>query len=219
MKKLFTVLVAALLLVGCSAQECPQCEVCPDVPETPVVAALPAARDTSKSYTKNEATVQCTESDYSTACSSINPENLHEYLNREDVVYIDLRDFGDYAKKHVRNFEVIPYFALIADTKGVENAVQLYTTASGEPVANYAESDDMLEVLIPTDKTVFLMCQSGGRVAMLMNILAAKGYDMSKIYNVGGMGQMTSKELQALTTNSEEVVVTASYDFSGLTRK
>ena len=215
MKKLLTVLVAALLLVGCSAQECPQCEVCEDVP---TVAELPAARDTSKTYTKNDATVQCTETDYSTACSSINPENLHEYLNREDVAYIDLRDFGDYAKKHVRNFEVIPYFALIADTKGVENAVQLYTTASGTPVANYAESDDMLEVLIPTDKTVFLMCQSGGRVAMLMNILAAKGYDMSKIYNVGGMGQMTSDELKALTTNSEEIVVTASYDFSGLTR-
>ena len=81
MKKLLTVLVAALLLVGCSAQECPTCEVCP---EEPTVAALPAPRDTTKTYTNSEkAEVACEENTYAAACSSINASNLHEYLGRE----------------------------------------------------------------------------------------------------------------------------------------
>ena len=216
MKKLLTVLVAALLLVGCSAQECPQCEVCEDAP---TVAELPAARDTSKTYKNaDKADVACEANTYAAACSSINAENLHEYLNREDVVYIDLRDYADYAKKHLRNFESIPYFALIFNKTLDENTVQLYTGSESAPVSTYAESDDLLHALFPQDKTIFLMCQSGGRVANFMKILEAKGYDMSKVYNVGGMGQYSSDALKALTTNSEEIVLEGTYSFSGLTR-
>lgn len=216
MKKLLTVLAAALLLIGCSAQECPQCEVCPDVEP---VLELPAPRDTSKTYENSDKqSVQCTDTTFAAACSSINASNLHEYLGRDDVLYIDLRDYGDYGKKHLRNFECIPYFALIFSKTADENTVQLYTGTPAAPVSTYAESDDMLHALIPTDKTIFFMCQSGGRVAQMMQLLEAKGYDMSKIYNVGGMGQFTSKELGEFTTNTEEIGLEATYSFSGLTR-
>lgn len=219
MKKLLAALCALLLVSGCASNECPAPEPCP-TPETPVVVELPAPRDTNAKYKNADGNeVACDVNSYAAACSSINAKNLHEYLGRDDVLYIDLRDFSDYSKKHLRNFECIPYFALIFDTKGAEDRVQLYSGKPAEPVATYAESDALLHALIPTDKTIFFMCQSGGRVAQMMTLLANKGYDMSKIYNVGGMGQYTSKELGAFTTNTEEVTVEANYSFSNLTRK
>ena len=63
------------------------------------------------------------------------------------------------------------------------------------------------------------MCQSGGRVAMCMDILAANGYDMSKIYNVGGMGQFTSKDLAPYVVDLAEFKVNAEYSIEGLTRQ
>ena len=46
-----------------------------------------------------------TEKPYAAVASSINAENLDQYLNRDDVLYIDLRDYKDYAQKHFKNFE------------------------------------------------------------------------------------------------------------------
>ena len=123
--------------------------------------------------------------------------------------------------KHLKNFEVIPYFAVIfnADANTDATLPQLYGGSVTEPIDVYEESDDLLHAMIPTDKTVFLMCQSGGRVTQLMNLLAAKGYDMSKIYNVGGMGQFEGSEFRPYTTDNAELAVTATYAFEGLTRK
>ena len=61
------------------------------------------------------------------------------------------------------------------------------------------------------------MCQSGGRVAQCMQLLEALGWDMSKIYNVGGMGQYTDAAYAELTTNAAELKVQATYSFEGLT--
>ena len=55
------------------------------------------------------------------------------------------------------------------------------------------------------------MCQSGGRVAMLMKMLAANGYDMSKIYNIGGMAQYTAEQYREFLTDTEELTVEAKY--------
>ncbi len=224
MKKILSTLALAALLAGCSsapaATETTPAAETPAATETTAevseAAALPAPRDTSKMYTpgEGEEEVNCTENTYSTACSSIDQTNLTEYLGRDDVLYIDLRDYSDYAKKHLRNFECIPYFALVYNT---EPSYQLYSGELTAPVATYEESDDLLEEFFPKDTTIFFMCQSGGRVSQLMQILEAKGYDMSKIYNVGGMGQYTDKAFDEWTVDSAEVVVDATYSFEGLT--
>lgn len=217
MKKLLAVALSALVLAGCAAPA----QECPEVPEGKVVAELPAeARDTSKTYkpSKDAEETACAADVYAAACSSINVENLTDFLGRDDVVYIDLRDYNDYAKKHLKNFEVIPYFALIFDAEaGSEGKPQLYSGSVDAPVATYEESDALLEAMFPKDKTIFLMCQSGGRVANMMKLLAAKGYDMSKIYNVGGMGQFTDGKFAEYTTDNAEIVVEATYKFEGLT--
>lgn len=214
MKKLLLALLAVLLLAGCAS--CPECEACPVVEAAKTVADLPAPRDASKSYQdKDGNSIACTLEDYSLDCSNINSSNLKDYLGIEGVVYIDARDFGDYAKKHLRNFECIPYFALVfdAEANGADKP-QLFGGSVTEPVATYEESLDILHDLIPQDKVVFLMCQSGGRIKAFMNLLAAEGYDMSKIYNIGGMAQYG--EYEGIYV-AEDITLNATYAFNGLT--
>ena len=186
------------------------------------LAVLPAPVDTTKTFkpSQDAAEVPCTPGDFGPTCSAINSSNLLEYYGRPDVMYIDTRDFGDYMKKHIRNFEAIPFFALIYNAEAHTDAtkVQLYGGTPAEPVPVYEESDQILEALFPKDKTLFIMCQSGGRVGMLMNIMAARGWDMSKVYNIGGMAQYTGPEYKDLITDTPEFVLEGTYTIEGLTR-
>ena len=72
--------------------------------------------------------------------------------------------------------------------------------------------------MFPKNKTIFLMCQSGGRVGMLMNILKARGWDMSKIYNVGGMAQYSGAEYKDIVTDTPELLLETKYSTESLTR-
>ena len=163
---------------------------------------LPAPVDTTKTYKANK------------------DENLRQYLGRTDVKYIDLRDYADYAKKHLRNFECIPYFALIFNAEACNDASlpQLYGGTVDDPIPVYAESDELLEALFPKGQTIFLMCQSGGRVNNMMKLLAARGWDMSKIYNIGGMAHYAGAEYRDIVTDTPEIAINAIYSFEGLTR-
>lgn len=184
---------------------------------------LPDPVDTTRTYLANKDDTEetiCEPGNFGPTCSAINSENLRQYLGRTDVKYIDLRDYADYAKKHLRNFECIPYFALIFNEEAANDASlpQLFGGSVNDPIPVYAESDELLEALFPKGKTIFLMCQSGGRVNMLMNLLNARGWDMSKIYNVGGMAQYAGAEYRDIVTDTPEIIVEAAYSFEGLTR-
>ena len=186
-------------------------------------AELPAPVDTTKTYKANkddtEETV-CEPGNFGPTCSAISSANLREYLGRTDVMYIDLRDYSDYAKKHLRNFECIPYFALIFNKDAHLDASlpQLYGGTVEEPVPVYEESDELLEALFPKNKVIFLMCQSGGRVNNMMKLLNARGWDMSKVYNIGGMAHYAGPEYRDIVTDTPEIGITATYSFEGLTR-
>ena len=209
MKKLFGALLALALLAGCTTGAPAENK-----------KDLPASVNTTLKYKDKDGNeVACEAGNFTTSCAGINASNLHEYLGRDDVLYIDLRDYADYGSKHLRNFEVIPYFAYIFNAEAGTNPekIQLFGGTVTEPVAAYEESVEILEVLFPKDKTIFLMCQSGGRVAQCMNLLSALGWDMSKIYNVGGMGQYTDEAYKGLTTDAAELKVNATYSFEGLT--
>ncbi len=184
---------------------------------------LPAPVDTKKTYKANkddtEETV-CEPGNFGPTCSAINSENLREYLGRSDVAYIDIRDYADYAKKHLRNFECIPYFALIFDANADKDPSlpQLYGGTTDNPVPVYEESDEILAALFPKNKNIFLMCQGGGRVNNLMKILSARGWDMSKVYNIGGMGHYATPAYRDITTDTPEIILETTYKFEGLTR-
>ncbi len=186
-------------------------------------AELPPPVDTTKTYQANKddpTETVCEPGNFGPTCSAINSENLKQYLGRTDVMYIDLRDYSDYAKKHLRNFECIPFFALIYNAEAANDASlpQLYGGTPDEPVPVYAESDELLEALFPKGKTIFLMCQSGGRVNNMMKILNARGWDMSKVYNIGGMAHYAGPEYRGLVTDTPEIIIEANYSFEGLTR-
>lgn len=226
MKKLLALLGLALVLTGCAKSDAQLLEegyvLNPTENGYVAQATLPQPIDTTKMYVpaQDQPETACTAGVYAAACSSINLDNLDVYLNRDDVVYIDLRDYKDYAMKHFHNFESIPYFAFIFNAEAHTNPelVQLYGGSIEAPVAVYKESDAIFNALFPKDKSIFLMCQSGGRVAQLMKILEVKGYDMTKVYNIGGMANFTDTKFNPYLTNTGELTVDAKYVINEVTR-
>ena len=134
---------------------------------------------------------------------NINESTIDEYLGRSDSVYRDMRMLKDpgnyeaiggdsYLSGFVEGFEVIPYPYLTNVTGLPEEVGETYTgetlftqDESGNYVANYEESMEILEAIFPRDKNIFLMCGGGGYAGMTKTMLVALGWDENKIYNVG----------------------------------
>lgn len=157
------------------------------------IASLPAAR-------KDTETCKAADQKYSASCSGINKDNLEDYMQLKDVVYIDLRNGvtnaspsapGNYSDDHLHGFEMVEFFATIYDSSSDNSGTQLFKKDFS---ARYTNSVKILEELFPKDKTLFLMCQSGGRVGTMMKLLEHWGYNMENVYNVGGMNQYQDSE-------------------------
>ena len=134
---------------------------------------------------------------------NINESTIDEYLGRSDSVYHDMRMLKDpgnyeaiggdsYLSGFVEGFEVIPYPYLTNVSGLPEEVGETYTgetlftqDESGNYVANYEESMEILEAIFPKDKNIFLMCGGGGYAGMTKTMLVALGWDENKIYNVG----------------------------------
>lgn len=155
---------------------------------------LPAAR-------KDE----CASNTYGATCSTINKDNLFEYMGRSDVAYVDLRDFAEYQFSYLEGFTHVQFFADIWNRDGVENSKHLFNK---DYTPAYKDSVKILETLIPKDKTVFLMCASGGRVVQMMDILELNGWDMSKVYNVGGMNNYKADGFKPYTVSMAKTATT-----------
>lgn len=125
------------------------------------------------------------ENDYSLGCSMITAENLIDFLNRENVVYLDIRNYDEVEEKRLKGFQVVPFLDLIYSAEN--DGEHLYSGTINEPISNFEESDEILHELIPDDQPVFLLCRTGRRVIQLMMLLESKGYNMDLIYNVGGV--------------------------------
>ena len=159
---------------------------------------------------------------------NINEKNIDKYLNRKDSVYRDMRMLKDeanyekiggdsYLSGFVSGFEVIP-FPYIVNVTGLPKEVgntysgkTLYTKKeNGKYVANYKESQEILEYYFPKDKYIFLMCGGGGYAGMMKNMLVDLGWDEDMIYNVGGYWFYKGKNNEVIkTVRSNETV----YDF------
>ena len=134
---------------------------------------------------------------------NINESTIDEYLGRSDSVYRDMRMLKDpgnyeaiggdsYLSGFVQGFEVVPLPYLTNVTGLPEEVGETYTgetlftqDESGNYVANYEESMEILEAIFPKDKNIFLMCGGGGYAGMTKTMLVALGWDENKIYNVG----------------------------------
>lgn len=112
------------------------------------------------------------------AQGEIDMTNIDEYLGRDNVQYIDLRNFEDVlAKGYISGFENIPYFHYL-QAEGI-------ITGSGDTTALGNEAR-VKELFDKDAEAIFLMCQSGGRAGWVKGILDGLGY--TNVYNVGGWG-------------------------------
>ena len=150
--------------------------------------------------------------DFSKEKSPINAQNLHEYLGRDDVVYIDLRDNEKgYLKSHLRGFESIEFYGVIYDSSKDGSGKQLF---KGDFSPRYKESEQIINTLFPKDKAIFLNCTSGARVVKMMNILDSLNYDMTKVYNVGGAMDFDKEAtLRPYIVKNPFVNATVTYEF------
>lgn len=157
---------------------------------------------------------------------NINEDTIDNYLDRDDVVYRDMRMLEDpanyeaiggdrFLSGYINGFEVVPLPYIIpvdglpSDVGETYKGETLFDYVDGTYIANYEEAYDILEELFPQDKTIFLMCGGGGYANMMKNFLIAMGWDEDTIYNVGGYWYYRGK-------NDIKVEKTAEgeYDFS-----
>lgn len=172
-KLLLAVLLASSLLAAA-------CQAAPNVPADTAEDTLTAHTTAGQSAAAAKALP---------APDAINASNLIDFLDRDDVLYVDIRNYEEYVQGHFRNFELIPYAALVQSADAVENksSVQLYGGYPEAPVPVYKESDAVLEMLFPKDKNLFIICRSGNRSGALTLLLLERGWDPAKVFNIGGM--------------------------------
>lgn len=138
---------------------------------------------------------------------SINMATIDEWLDRDDVDYIDVRmvsDPADFAavggdadlSSTIEGFRVVPCpYVLTLPPMPVNGAYagpSLFAVSWSDDGSvlkadpRYAESEQALRDLFPQDKALFIMCGAGVYASAIIKLLAFKGWDESMLYNVGG---------------------------------
>ena len=117
--------------------------------------------------------------------------NIDMYLGRNDVQYVDLRNFDDkMASGYIAGFEFIPFFDYLENSDILVRTDGNWTFAAAD-----IGSQGALRALFNEDKTIFLMCGSGTRAGYVMAALESLGY--TNVVNVGGIGSYTGDNLVA----------------------
>lgn len=173
MKKLIILLVSIFLMTGCFNAGNSYAEI-------------------PKKYDENGVNIEA---------SSINTQNIDNYLFRDDVVYVDLRPYSEVVREgHIAGFSFYPFYDFIAsledsvDAEGNPYDNRLFVMKRekgqigqiGNFSPNYEESEVILNRLFPKDKYIFAITISNNECMYFLNLLIQYGYDASKLYNVGG---------------------------------
>ena len=178
------------------------------------VAELPAPwADGENEYKANKCSVTLVPAEGSTQ------KAVKDYFTVPGIRFYDLRDVQEgYGVGHVERFESISYFKVICGSGEAGNTT-LFKSVDGQFVANYTTSEQLLNAMFPKDATLFLMCQSGGRVVSFIKLLKQYGYDMNKVYNVGGWNSVDAVAEENYGGYGVSVGIggTTTYNFSDLT--
>lgn len=131
--------------------------------------------------------------------SPINTKNIDQYMFRDDVQYVDLRNSESVLNDgYIAGFEFIPYYSVIASFSEHEALFQMKSNKDdsgktihagqvGGFVAQYEESEKMIENLFSKEKYIFLISIGGSESAYLINLLLQLGYNGELLYNIGGV--------------------------------
>lgn len=140
---------------------------------------------------------------------------VKDLFNLENARFFDLRDVKEgYGLGHIQKFETVSYFNMIVGQNG-----QLFTRNSeGLFIPNYEESKAIINDIFPKNIPLFIMCQVGGRVPQLLQLLDQLGYDMSNIYNVGGWNHVNNlNDFGGYNVSLGIGASTIEYNYSSLT--
>ena len=117
----------------------------------------------------------------SAADSPITMENLDQYMGRDDVQYVDVRDLDEkFGSGYVRGFELIPFFQFLEGrmvTRSDEDG-QAWVVSAGEINDGFAYENYFVK-----DKAIFIFCAGGTRAGYVKGVLDQQGYTT---YNLGG---------------------------------
>ena len=106
--------------------------------------------------------------------------NIDMYLGRNDVQYVDLRNFDDkMASGYIAGFEFIPFFDYLEFSD-----ILVRTDGWTHHSANIMNQAGLFG-LFDENKAIFLMCGSGTRAGFVKSALEELGY--TNVYNVGGI--------------------------------
>ena len=136
--------------------------------------------------------------DSSSTSSPINSSTLDQYMFRDDVQYVDLRDSKMVLEEgYVAGFEFVPYYSIIASFSSGTALYQMRRVIDGDKVyvagqiggfvAQYEESESIINLLFSKDKYIFFISQGGSESAYIINLLVQLGYNGDLLYNVGGV--------------------------------
>ena len=162
---------------------------------------------------------------------NVNMDSIDDYLKLSDAVYRDMRmpvDPYDYdaiggssiASATIEGFAMIPYPKLApclnmpeALGDGYDGPTLFSIDENGSYLANYAESEAILERLFPKDKAILLMCGAGGYAGMTRDLLVGLGWNGDMIINVGGYWDYSGdRSLSVLSEDSGDGL----YGFNGI---
>lgn len=120
---------------------------------------------------------------------------LDEFMGRDDVQYIDLRNFDERMKSgYIEGFEVIPFFDYI-HYQGI-----LVKDGNWDYEAGEVKNLNALKAMFNMDKTILLMCGSGTRAQYVMDALLANGY--TDVINIGGYAAYVTAEGESTVLGS-----------------
>ena len=117
---------------------------------------------------------------------------LDEFLGREDVQYVDLRNFDEkLISGYIQGFESIPYFDYLKYNGILNDANSDWTFDDGEVL-----SAATMRAMFNEDKTILLMCGSGTRAQYVMDALLSLGYE--DVINIGGYAAYDEADGEAI---------------------
>ena len=169
-----------------------------------IIAVLFTMLGCNKVDSNSSTTIPAKKNDYDTSpiTSPINARNLDNYLFRNDVQYVDVRDYKAAIQDgYIASFQFVPFYSLIASfnenealfriENRISNGVEVAAGQVGGFTPQYEESETLIKAIFSQDKYIFLVSQSGSESAYVINLLIQLGYTPSLLYNVGGVGGST----------------------------
>jgi rhodanese-related sulfurtransferase len=115
------------------------------------------------------------------ADSPITLENLDQYMMRDDVQYVDVRELDEkFGSGYIHRFELVPFFGFLEGrmvTRSDEEG-QAWVVAEGEINEDFAYDN-----YFQRDKAIFIFCAGGTRAGYVKGVLDQQGFTT---YNLGG---------------------------------